>query len=557
MTEHRPVLTLFITLCFKQRLTAHHHSDLMQKKQNTTQYTITVPPTPAQEARDPLALLEPQEEHRDLIIDSSTPNTSHLWQHRRVIGTCTLVACAGFIFGYDTGTIGGILQLDSAREVLGTLNDEGDYEIGTVIHGLIISMYHVGCIIGGFTIVRLADYLGRKRPIQIAMTCYIVGILIQVTTVKTHKWYQFMIGRMVTGLCIGSAGVLSPMLISETAPMTIRGSLTSLYQLLVTFGILLGSIVIYASKASLWGNAPWMVTLLLGMGAACCVFLGIFFTPESPRWLVSTGREEKARRALRQAGDSDIDGTVHMLKTKLALEESATQVGFVEMIRNKQNFKRLVIGMALMLFQQMSGVDYFMYFGTQLFSSVGMSDSYVTLIILSLVNHAGSWIGVVTVERYGRRPSLLMGAFLEFICLAIYSAVGSTLVVIDGSVEQNKIPGTVMIVFTCIFILVFSVTWSACVNVVCAEVFPYQIRSKAFGLSIAFNWGSNFFIAFCTPIITAKIHYLFGFVFTGFVFASFWFVLLMVPETRGVSLEQMDTLFDEKESLELNANAYP
>jgi SP family sugar:H+ symporter-like MFS transporter len=525
---------------------------MISKGKNNLETTIlSVPQTPeAFERVDPLSLNHDEELH-DLVEYPQNISFDLIWSYNRVISKCLLVAFAGFIFGYDTGTIGGILELTSAKAVLGELGIDG-YQIPSVIHGLIISMYHIGCIAGGFTIVRLADYMGRRRPIQIAMCCYITGITIQITTVFTHKWWQFMIGRMVTGLCIGSAGVLGPMLISETAPSVIRGSLTSMYGLMITVGILIGSIAIFITKQTINGNEAWIVPLFIGMGIAFIVACGIFFTPESPRYLISIGKVEEARCSLASVDEKDIENTIETIKSKLDLEKNAIQVGFVEMVSNKHNFKRLVIGMSLMLFQQMSGIDYFFYFGTTLFKSVGISDSYATLIILAAVNHCMSWVGLYVVERFGRKPSLLIGAFVEFICMIIYSTVGSTMIKLDGTSEENKVPGTIMIVFTCVFVMVFAITWATSVAVVCSEVFPLQIRSKAFGLSIAFNWGANFFIAFCTPVITEHIHYMYGYVFAGCIFASFWFVLLIVPETRGISLEQMGTLFeDEKENIEL------
>lgn len=524
-----------------------------------TETTMRVVQTPEASSSNtnPLELelnnsLFPPEEIHDLVEQPQLLSPALIWSYRRVISRCLIISCAAFPFGYDTGCIGGLLELNSVKRVLGTYDPHtGMYEIAAMRHGLLLAMYHIGCIVGGFTIARLADYLGRKKPIQIAMCCYVLGITLQVTTVYTHKWWQFMIGRIVSGLCIGSAGVLGPMFISETAPAVLRGSLTSLYGLFITIGILIGSIVIFTTKSVANGNAEWTGTLLVGLVAAVLIAISIQFAPESSRYLISIGKDDEARKSLLKIGEPDVEGAVQLIKSKLDLESNARQVGFIEMLRNKHNMKRLTIGMLLMLFQQMSGVDYFLYFGTKLFDSVGIQDSYVTLIILTLVNHVTSYGGVYTVEKFGRKPIMLTGAFIEFICLIIYSTVGSTIIKLDGTASENRIPGMVMIIFTCIFIMAFSTTWAPSVAVVCSEVFPLHIKSKAFGLSIAFNWGANFFIAFCTPVITDHIHYLYGYVFAGFVFASFWFVMLVVPETRGISLEQMDTLFSEKESLEL------
>nr|QFR37155.1 MFS transporter [Cyberlindnera americana] len=468
-----------------------------------------------------------------------------LWSYRRVIAMCTVISFGGFLFGWDTGTIGGILLLPSLLKSIGEEQVDGTYKLNTVIHGLLVGTYHIGAIIAGFTLVRLSDFKGRRLPIMVATGIYIVGNLIQLLTAESGRWYQFMIGRFISGLCIGTVGSLCPVFISETSPAVIRGSLTTLYLLANTTGLWIGAIVIYGLKSSFDSNASWMICLGIPMVVAAVVFCGILYAPESARYLIERGDIKGAERTLKRIGDRNVPRTVNSIKSKLTLDSRAQELGYFEMFKTKKYRKRLFTGMMVMFLQQMSGIDYFFYFGTQLFYSVGLNDSYVTLIILVTVNWLSAWAVMFVVERFGRKNTLLVGSATSFCTLMIYAVVGVTMVDLDATSSENRTPGIIMITFTCIYIICFGCTWAGCGNVVVTEMFPLQIRSKGMGVSIAFNWGANFFIAFCTPIVTAEIHYYFGLVFAGCMFVSFWFVLIFVPETKGISLEEIDGLYEK------------
>lgn len=180
--------------------------------------------------------------------------------------------------------------MKSFIEKLGHLNSSNQlYVLESYQTGLLVSGYHIGCITGGFTIARLADKLGRKKPILISMMVYITGILIQITSTLSEKWYQFLIGRAISGLCIGSVAVLAPMFISETSPTMIRGSCTTLYQVNICIAILIGSIVVFSCKEMYNNNAEWIIPLSIGIFVALAVCVGILATPESARYLISIG----------------------------------------------------------------------------------------------------------------------------------------------------------------------------------------------------------------------------------------------------------------------------
>ena len=198
-----------------------------------------------------------------------------------------------------------------------------------------------------------------------------------------------------------------------------------------------------------------------------------------------------------------------------------------------------------MAFQQMSGIDYFLYYSTKLFKSVGIDDSYKTSIILGAINAAMTYVSIFVADNLGRKKGLLWGSISCFICLFIFSTVG--VVMVDHAADPDyKLSGYVMIIFTCFFVVSFCCSWSAIASVLVSEIFTLEIKSQAMALSQAFNWGANFFIALCTPIITARIGYAFGYVFTGFMFVAIFFVYVFIPETKGLTLEEIDEFYEKE-----------
>ncbi|CCH41376.1 Hexose transporter 2 [Wickerhamomyces ciferrii] len=491
----------------------------------------------------------------DNTIATGIQNTSALkqfWYYKKVICLCALISLTGFLFGWDTGVIGGIINMNSFITKLGheIIIDPLDPSKTKIIlesykTGAIVSGYHIGCITGGFTIAKLADTLGRRYPILISMATYIVGILIQISSIYTGWWIQFVLGRFTTGLCIGSVAVLSPMLISETAPTVIRGSCVCLYGLNICGAIFWASITVFQCKEHYpMTNIEWILPLALGILAASIASVGILLTPESPRYLISQNDYINARISLQKIGDSDIEKTLNSIQESLLLDSNANELPFTEIFK-KRYIKRVIIGVFMMVFQQMSGIDYFFYYGTALFKYAGVEDSYFTSIILASVNFLVTIPGIYIIEKLGRRKALLIGSVLCFISLFIYSTVGTFMLDANASSpEVNKTPGMIMVIFTCLFIISFSPSWGASAGVFVSELYPLHIKSSAVAFGIAFNWGSNFFIGFCTPIISEQIGYAYGYVFTGFMFIGFWFVYYMVPETQGISLEQISALFE-------------
>ncbi|SCU91102.1 LAME_0E11276g1_1 [Lachancea meyersii CBS 8951] len=480
-----------------------------------------------------------------------------------IILSCFGISFTGFFFGYDTGTVGGITNMQAWLKRFGHYDDGlGQYEMATALVGIVVSSFHVGCIIGGFTIARLADTLGRRIPIAISCFTYMVGISIQLSA-GHGKWYQYMLGRMVTGLTVGANAVLTPMLLSEIAPPRIRGVIVNFYQLNTTHGILAGYIADYATKSIYKDDRMWRLPLLGGYVFSAILLPVLVYAPESPRFLIKRGRYTEAKKCLarlRGLNIKKLEDSVILSQQAACLEDVDKELAFLnETIRfqeqrqrnttfwqlfSKRFIKRTLSGMCIMGFQQMSGIDYFLYYGTRLFKSVGIDDSYKTSIILGAINAAMTYVSLFVADNLGRKKGLFWGSVSCFICLFIFSTVG--VVMIDrADAPDYKLSGYIMITFTCLFIVMFCCSWSAIASVLVSEIFTLEIKAQAMAFSQAFNWGSNFFIAFCTPIITARIGYAFGYVFAACMFVAIIFVYFMIPETKGLTLEEIDDIYEK------------
>jgi SP family sugar:H+ symporter-like MFS transporter len=469
-------------------------------------------------------------------------------KHKIVCVLCLLVAFGGFVFGWDTGTISGFVQMSNFKQMFGEFNSSiEEYEFSNTRVGLIISIFNLGCAIGGITLGKLGDIFGRKSALIIAMLVYIVGIAVQISS---FHWIQFMIGRIVSGFAVGTVSVLSPMFIAETSPSEIRGIMVSCYQLMITLGILLGYITTFGTVHSFVDTRQWKIPLGLCFAWALFMIGGMLFLPESPRFLIEKGKDEEAKNSIAKVNGLEPESYIVLKEMKeitaaITEEKEAGEVSWKELISGKPHlFTRLIIGIALQSFQQLTGNNYFFYYGTSIFKSVGLQDSFLTSIILGAVNFGSTFVALYSISRVGRRTNLVFGSLAMAACLVVFSAIGTTILYPNGpDMPTDKQAGYTMIALTCVFIFMFAVTWAPGVFVVVSETYPLRIRSKGMALATAANWIWGFLIAFFTPIITSYIKFAYGFVFFGCTVAAFFFVWFMVPETENLTLEQIEKLY--------------
>ena len=307
---------------------------------------------------------------------------------------CLMVAFGGFVFGWDTGTISGFVRQTDFIRRFGSTRANGTTYLSDVRTGLMVSIFNIGCAIGGIVLSKLGDMYGRKIGLMTVVVIYSIGIIIQIASID--KWYQYFIGRIISGLGVGGITVLAPMLISEVSPKQLRGTLVSCYQLMITFGIFLGYCTNFGTK-NYSNSVQWRVPLGLCFAWSIFMIVGMTFVPESPRYLVEVGKIEEAKRSLARANKTTEDSPLVTLEmenyqSSIEAERLAGSASWGELVTGKpQMFRRTLMGMMIQSLQQLTGDNYFFYYGTTIFQAVGLEDSFETAIVLGVVNFVSTF----------------------------------------------------------------------------------------------------------------------------------------------------------------------
>lgn len=465
------------------------------------------------------------------------------------IALALLASMGGLVFGYDTGQISDILLLDDFRLRFATCSEPGVLETCTfskVRSGAIVGFFSVGTLFGALLGAPVAEYIGRRRAMMFGALIYAVGIIIQITS--THTWVQYAMGRMIGGFGVGGLSVSVPMYQAETAPAVIRGTLTATYQLFITLGILIAECVTLGTR-EIDQTGSWRTTVGIGLAWPTVLSLGMVFMPESPRWLSSKGRLPEAREALaRVKGISKAEAHEDVAINR-AVEDAHAQViaekdmsaGWLECFTpRRKTLYRTLLGIALQTFQQLTGANYFFYYGSTIFASVGISDSFITQIILGAVNFTCTFGGLYVMEHFGRRWPLIIGGVWQAIWLFIFASVGTA-----RDPENDQQIGALMVASACLFILGFAMTWAPGVWIIIGETFALRTRAKQSSLATASNWLWNFLLAFFTPFISGAIHYRYGFVFAACNLAGAAIVFFFLYESSDLTLEAVDMMYND------------
>ncbi|KAJ4418214.1 hexose transporter hxt5 [Gnomoniopsis sp. IMI 355080] len=475
----------------------------------------------------------------------------------------TLVSMGGFIFGYDTGQISGFLEMPNFLQRFGELQPDNSYAFSTVRSGLIVGLLSIGTLVGALVAAPIADRFGRRPSISFWSTIVATGFVIQVAS--STSWQQFAVGRFIAGLGVGALSLLVPMFQSETAPPWIRGALVCTYQLFITLGIFLAACFNYGTYTHQSGNSgSWRIVIGIGWLWTLILGLGIWFFPETPRFVYRKGHVEDAKRTLMRvygAPENHISIYTQMeeLESKFRVEQMQQQQGpireAVDMFKAPRMTYRILLGVMLQMFQQLTGANYFFYYGTTIFTSVSIP-SFVTQMILNGINFGVTFIGLYLVEHYGRRRSLITGSIWMTVCFIIFASVGHFALDVETPSNTPQ-AGIGLIVMACLFILGYATTWGPMVWTIIAEIYPSKYRAKGMALATASNWTWNFLIAFFTPFITNDIDFAFGYVFAACNLVGGILVYFFVVEGQGRTLEEIDTMYLERVSPRKSAKWTP
>jgi MFS transporter, SP family, sugar:H+ symporter len=454
------------------------------------------------------------------------------------IGAIVAVATiGGFLFGYDSGAVNG------TQEGLRTAFKLSDAGLGFTVGSLLI-----GCFIGAFFAGRLADLMGRRNTMMLAALLFLGGALVQGSA---GSQVIFVIARLCGGMAVGAASVLSPAYISEVAPASIRGRLTTIQQIMIIIGLTIAFVVNYFLAASagvstnpFWaGIAAWRWMYLMQSVPAAIFLIALIFIPESPRYLVSKGRDETATGVLARLFGGDIaKAKLDEIRASFAKDHRPR---LSDLKGNGLFGVRPIVwaGIMLAVFQQLVGINVIFYYGETLWKLAGVSEAAALQrnIISGVVSIGACLVTIAVIDKIGRKPLLLIGsAGMAVSLFAMAYAFNSGTLDASGNLQLTHNMGLVALVAANLYVIFFNGTWGPVMWVMLGEMFPNQIRGSALAVAGFAQWFANYLIAQTFPIMA-------GWSLTGsYLFyaisavISFFLVQRLVHETRGKELEQME-----------------
>lgn len=453
-----------------------------------------------------------------------------------------LISCVatigGFLFGFDSGVINGTvdgLQLAYNSDSIGT--------------GFNVASMLLGCAIGAFFAGRLADYFGRRMVLIVAAVFFIIsawGSGIAVTSL------EFILYRMLGGLAVGAASVISPAYIGEVSPARYRGRMITVQQIAIISGLFVAFLSNYlladfagsSIEKFWWGFEAWRWMFWVEIIPATLFFILLMFIPESPRYLVVSRRREQALAvSTRLFGTAEANAKVAEIDASLAADHHKPKLSDLLDSRTKKIRKIVWVGIGLATFQQLVGINVVFYYGAVLWQSVGFSESDALLInvISGAVSIGACIVTIMLIDKIGRKPLLWSGSIGMSITLGIMSiAFSSATIGENGSLQLSDTMGTVALIAANAYVFFFNISWGPVMWVMLGEMFPNQIRGSGLAVSGLFQWGSNFGITMTFPILLGSIGLAGAYgLYTLAAIISIFFVVYMVHETKGLELEEM------------------
>lgn len=461
----------------------------------------------------------PQATHRHTSLPTDTPGP-----HSKRLGMVAFVATfGGLLFGYDTGVINGALAPMTA-----------DLGLTPVTEGFVVSILIFGAALGAAVGGRLADRYGRRHNILVLAGIFIVGT---VGCALAPTWQVLALFRFVLGCAVGGASTTVPVYLAEVAPAERRGSLVTRNEIMIVSGQF-AAFIINAIIFTVWGEHPsvWRYMLVIAVLPALGLLIGMLRMPESPRWLSSQKRDADALAVLKQVrSPKRAEAEMAEVRT-LAEEEQQSQTGGWSDLAVPWIRRLVVIGAVLGIFQQFTGINSIMYYGTQLLQTAGFSSSGAVIANTAngLFSVLGITVGILLINKINRRTMLVAG----FALISLFHIlVGASAMLLPDNAAKPYI----VLVFVVAFVFSMQGTLGPLVWLLLSEMFPLKIRSFAMGLCVFMLWMANAGVTFGFPPTVAAL----GLAPTFFVFAGIGvlgivFTATMVPETRGKALEEFE-----------------
>jgi MFS transporter, SP family, xylose:H+ symportor len=464
----------------------------------------------------------------------------------------TLIATlGGLLFGYDTAVINGAVDSLKAYFIdprFTNLANPAQANAANSLLGFVVSSALIGCIIGGLLGGWVSTRVGRKRGLVIAALLFLVSALgasapefpfAPIGHGGPGYMANFVVYRILGGIGVGLASMLSPMYIAEIAPPKVRGNLVAWNQFAIIFGMLVIYFVNFgiskAGSGDVWLNAiGWRYMFLSGAVPAALFLLLLLLVPETPRFLMLKKNESGARAVLAKLVTKDeAEKEIAEIRASLGEHHSGKLFSYGALL--------IFIGILLSVFQQFVGINVVLYYATDIFKGMGLTTnaSLFQTIIVGAVNLTFTIVAIVTVDRFGRRPLQIIGALV----MAASMLVLGTVFCLGGN-------GIFALVSMLVYTAGFAVSWGPVTWVLLSEIFPNQIRGKAMAVAVAAQWIANYLVSWTFPILDMNPylvnHFKHGFSYWIYgvmgIFAAL-FMWKVVPETKGRSLEQMESIW--------------
>ncbi|WP_430408172.1 sugar porter family MFS transporter [Glutamicibacter halophytocola] len=446
--------------------------------------------------------------------------------HSRRLGlVATIATLGGLLFGYDTGVINGAL-LPMSQEL----------GLTTVTEGIVTSSLLFGAALGAVSIGRLSDGWGRRRTIILLSVIFFIGAI---ACVLAPGFELLLVGRILLGLGVGGASTVVPVYLAELAPYEIRGSLAGRNELVIVSGQL-AAFVVNAIIGNVWGDIEgiWRVMLAVAAIPAIALFIGMLRMPESPRWLISKGHYADALAVLTTIRSPErAMAEVSNIKSSLSAAPTKHKSELRSILANKWLVRVILVGIAVAVFQQLTGINSILYYGQVVLTDAGFSSSAALIanIAPGIISVIGAVIALKMMDRVSRRFTFITGYTLTTLCHFLIG-ISATLIP-EGSAARPWVLLVLIVAFVGSMQTFLNVaTW-----VFLSEIFPLRIRALGMGISVLCLWTTNALLSLVFPSLIAAL----GITGSFFGFAAVNAVAVVVmafflPETRGKSLEEVE-----------------
>ncbi|KHE85701.1 general substrate transporter [Neurospora crassa] len=483
---------------------------------------------------------------------------------------CAFASFGGIFFGYDSGYINGVLGSQIFIDAVEGTSPARD-ALSESHQSLVVSILSCGTFFGALIAGDLADMIGRKWTVILGCLIYLIGCVIQMITGLGDALGAIVAGRLIAGIGVGFESAVVILYMSEICPRKVRGALVAGYQFCITIGLMLASCVVYATQDRN-DTGAYRIPIAIQFIWALILAGGLMCLPDSPRYFVKKGNLAAATSSLSRLRGQDPNSEYIQVELAeiVANEEyerqlipSTTWFGSWancfkgSLWKANSNLRKTILGTSLQMMQQWTGVNFIFYYSTPFLKSTGaISNTFLISMVFTIINVFSTPISFWTVERFGRRTILFWGALGMLICQFLVAIIGVTVgfnkthMGPDGESMANNVSAVnAQIAFIAIFIFFFASTWGPGAWILIGEIFPLPIRSRGVGLSTASNWLWNTIIAVITPYMVGEqrgnLKSSVFFVWGGLCTCAFIYTYFLVPETKGLSLEQVDKMMEE------------